>query len=473
MEVSFFKQVKPQTVKETKTSENNIKNNTDEKFSDVIGNAISEAGLKTGITIEIAPKATAAEGEVKQGTDAKQTALEGTLLTEIAAGETEAEQKLNAESRTEAEVKKGDEGETANSLILFLPPAIQIDNSIKTSKALGDFKVVDMKPENDLKAPANMPQEDITGIAIPEGTGFSLNTKTELSSADLSAEDKALKEAGNNILGKNASEQTVELPEEFKAADDSKKETETDGKTKEFSAELMEKKTAGAPENKDSEPSFEQGENAAPQIEQSMKMNEKSPEFNVDTEIKAEPKTSDAMPKEAFSAVNNTNTEKTVTAVQPKPQAIHSNEVSTEVYEKFDKGLKMSLAQSGKEVKLSLHPEHLGELRIKMNVEENIVKAEIMVDNASVKSILEADSAKVKEIFTQNGMNLEKYTVEVNQQGFQMSDDRSSGNEWERAENFKGQAAFNYGKEEASIEPENIRQYGVNRSLQNGVDIFI
>ncbi|MBI1911757.1 MAG: flagellar hook-length control protein FliK [Deltaproteobacteria bacterium] len=471
MEVSFFEPAKPQTAKEAKTSENNVKNNTDEKFSDVIGNAISEAGMKTGITIEIALKAAAAEDEVKQGTKTNQAVLEGTLLTEMTAGETEAEQKLNADSGTEAEDKKGDEGETANALILFLPPVNQIDNSIKISRTpLGDLKGVDMKPENDLKAPANMPQEDITGFPIPEVTGFSLNTKTELSTADLSGEDKALKETGNSVL---ASEQAVELPE-IKVENNSKKGTETEVKTKEFSTEPVEKKIAGAPENKDSETSFDQGENAATQAEQSVKMNEKAPEFSVsDTEIKSEPKTSDAMPKDAFSAVNNTNGEKTVTAVQPKSQAIHSNEVSTEVYEKFDKGLKMSLAQSGKEVKLSLHPEHLGELRIKMNVEENIVKAEIMVDNASVKSILEADSAKVKEIFTQNGMNLEKYTVEVNQQGFQMSDNRSSGNEWERAGNFKGQAAFNYGKEEAGIEPENIRQYGVNRSLQNGVDIFI
>ncbi len=80
----------------------------------------------------------------------------------------------------------------------------------------------------------------------------------------------------------------------------------------------------------------------------------------------------------------------------------------------LDNGVRLSLAQGGREARVKLHPASLGELRIRIRVDDDGgVKTRITVDNLMVKSVLEADAVRLREIFSQHGLTLDKYTIEL------------------------------------------------------------
>lgn len=170
------------------------------------------------------------------------------------------------------------------------------------------------------------------------------------------------------------------------------------------------------------------------------------------------------MPKDAVKAVAESN-------------APLSSSRGADVYEKLNSGVKMSMEQGGKEVRLTLHPDHLGQMSIKISVDENNVKARITVENADVKNILTADAGKVREIFTQNGMNLDKYTVDVAAQSFNMSaggdnaGTNASGNG--QTGNAAGPGSYNP-VQEAVIDPLlSHAAYYEARRASGGIDVFI
>lgn len=84
-----------------------------------------------------------------------------------------------------------------------------------------------------------------------------------------------------------------------------------------------------------------------------------------------------------------------------------------DVKEKLEGAIKVSVEQGGGEVRMKLNPESLGELTIKLNIEENVVTAEIVVESAEVKSILDTDSGLLKDALGSQGLTLDKYTVEI------------------------------------------------------------
>lgn len=95
------------------------------------------------------------------------------------------------------------------------------------------------------------------------------------------------------------------------------------------------------------------------------------------------------------------------------PAAARPSTVAAEVHEKVQAGIRVSAESGGGEVKMKLHPESLGEVRVRLNVSEGVVRAEIMVDSAEVKGIIEADAAFLKESLGAHGLTLEKCVVEV------------------------------------------------------------
>ncbi len=84
------------------------------------------------------------------------------------------------------------------------------------------------------------------------------------------------------------------------------------------------------------------------------------------------------------------------------------------VFNAVDRGVRLSLASGGQDAKLTLRPESLGELRIKLSIgADGQVQSKIMVDNAAVKSMLDNDAARLRGIFNGQGLNLESFSVEV------------------------------------------------------------
>lgn len=169
--------------------------------------------------------------------------------------------------------------------------------------------------------------------------------------------------------------------------------------------------------------------------------------------------------------VNNGGT----STVEASGELKGTKEKVSEVYEKLNSGIKLSMVQGGKEVRMSLAPEHLGQLHIKLNVAEGVVKANIIVDSASVKSILDADAGKLKEIFGQNGLVLEKYSVVVSSHG-------PSGNPAFFSENGRqrysgeetGREASDSGRNDTRPGPSNfVTPVHNDRGTINKVDVFI
>lgn len=99
-------------------------------------------------------------------------------------------------------------------------------------------------------------------------------------------------------------------------------------------------------------------------------------------------------------------------AAKPAPAA-RMTTATAEVHEKVQAGMKVSIQQDGGEVKMKLNPDSLGEVRIRLNVNEGMVRAEITVDNPEVKRIIEADSSFLRESLGAQGLTLDKCVVEV------------------------------------------------------------
>jgi hypothetical protein len=97
-----------------------------------------------------------------------------------------------------------------------------------------------------------------------------------------------------------------------------------------------------------------------------------------------------------------------------------------EIFERFGQGLRMSMAGGGKEVRIRLVPEHLGEIILKVSGKENNVSAKIVVENMAVKGLLESDAPRLKALFSENGLELKEYSVEVGSHDSRSHD----GNPW-------------------------------------------
>ncbi len=96
------------------------------------------------------------------------------------------------------------------------------------------------------------------------------------------------------------------------------------------------------------------------------------------------------------------------------PKTFNFGKLQEGVFNGVDRGLRLSLASGGQNAKLTLRPESLGELRIKLTIgDDGQVQSKIMVDNATVKSLLDSDAARLKNIFSEQGLDLESYSVEV------------------------------------------------------------
>ncbi|MBI4949051.1 MAG: flagellar hook-length control protein FliK [Deltaproteobacteria bacterium] len=142
------------------------------------------------------------------------------------------------------------------------------------------------------------------------------------------------------------------------------------------------------------------------------------------------------------------------------------------LFEKLDTGVRMSV-QGGKSVRLELSPEHLGEMEIRLKIEDAKVAAEIRVESAEVKALLDSDSGRLKEIFNSNGLTLDKYTVEVDMNPMRgKAEGNGYGGNWSQENSSNGNG---YGRKPWTGEAEVEAAFGNRReaSAKNGgIDIF-
>ncbi len=151
-----------------------------------------------------------------------------------------------------------------------------------------------------------------------------------------------------------------------------------------------------------------------------------------------------------------------------------------EVYEKFAAGVRMSVSNNGGEVRLSLRPDHLGNLNIRLNIDESVVKARILVESAAVKDVLDNDAGALRDIFARNGLVLDRYSVEIAPKSFGLDNGGLNGHAGFSAsgENPYAHAGFGKGRGASgrienqetltSVNPET----GAPRRA-SGIDLFI
>jgi hypothetical protein len=164
----------------------------------------------------------------------------------------------------------------------------------------------------------------------------------------------------------------------------------------------------------------------------------------------------------------------TVRAATTGASAAEGVENTLKVYEKFAQAIKLSFLGGGKQVNLRLSPAHLGNLQIKLTGDGSNVTARIIVDSVAVKNLLEGDAGKLKELFNQQGLNMEEYTVEVRERSIG-ANDSGGADLWERYAD-KGASGKDRDRavvvpvESAVIKASMNAAYGLGAN--RGVDLF-
>jgi len=141
-----------------------------------------------------------------------------------------------------------------------------------------------------------------------------------------------------------------------------------------------------------------------------------------------------------------------------------------EVYEKLSAGVKFSIAKNGGEVKLSLSHDHLGNMNIKLNIEDGSVKARIVVESAAIKHALDADSAALKEVFAKSHLVLDRYTVEVADKGFSFTADTPGFSGYYKAPNEVFLSTGNVGMNAQDLVA--VQEIAPSGRV-SGIDVFI
>ena len=104
-----------------------------------------------------------------------------------------------------------------------------------------------------------------------------------------------------------------------------------------------------------------------------------------------------------------------VEGVEQSPQPVNSiEELKEEVFGRLQGYLsRIELKQGKAEARLVLNPPELGRMHIEIEVVDSKVETRIVVEQGVVKDVLTADVARLKDMFIQQGLTLERYTVET------------------------------------------------------------
>ena len=88
--------------------------------------------------------------------------------------------------------------------------------------------------------------------------------------------------------------------------------------------------------------------------------------------------------------------------------------VRSEVLDKLSGYITKVYMKGGRtEARLVLNPPELGRLRIEIEVKDSKVETRILVEHQLVKDVLDQEVARLRELFLQQGLTLERYTVET------------------------------------------------------------
>ena len=99
----------------------------------------------------------------------------------------------------------------------------------------------------------------------------------------------------------------------------------------------------------------------------------------------------------------------------PLHQASHgfSTEMGGDVLDQVIKQISLRVVRQSSEIRVRLEPESLGEVIVKVRVENNQVDAQIDVTQQSVKQILEAGLPQLRHALSERGVDFQRLDVVV------------------------------------------------------------
>lgn len=96
-------------------------------------------------------------------------------------------------------------------------------------------------------------------------------------------------------------------------------------------------------------------------------------------------------------------------------QYSHQNHEPADIVSQIGGRMKAEFNGRGGEVRMTLNPESLGQVKIEVSVEGGVVKANILAENASVKSSIESNLYLLKTSLEGHGLRVDHLSVEVDQ----------------------------------------------------------
>lgn len=153
----------------------------------------------------------------------------------------------------------------------------------------------------------------------------------------------------------------------------------------------------------------------------------------------------------------------------PNNSPVSSHADYNAVMQQVENGIKINYNNQLKEMKIKLQPEELGEVEVKMTIENNIMKAQFVVESQTVKEILESRFDSLRNALENKGFNGAEINVSVS-----TGDNKRSQNNFvfnnEKRENRGTVESKNYGNQINHLE-SNSKINKVSNS--SGIDIMI
>lgn len=166
------------------------------------------------------------------------------------------------------------------------------------------------------------------------------------------------------------------------------------------------------------------------------------------------------------AAVNPLSNETSFTAQAVNREAV-SNVDTQDVIRQISEKINVSVKADTTEIKMTLKPESLGEVRLKIITENGIITAQFQAENQRVKEIIEAGFNRLRDTLTEQGLSVANLSVSVGQEQssqmeqFQQERSRSAG----RISRILGAAA---------LEPEEAEDTSANLALnETQVDYIV
>jgi len=124
------------------------------------------------------------------------------------------------------------------------------------------------------------------------------------------------------------------------------------------------------------------------------------------------------------------------------------------------KEARIQLSEGRTEIKIALRPEHLGRLRIKLEMEGETVMAKMVTDSPMAKQLLEENLPRLLEIFSQQGIDIDGFTVDVSSQEADTQEGSGSGkNAGEQNESSEVGEVNNRGTQEYILRDYSTMEY--------------